>query len=185
MVIYSYESWTIKKAECQRTDTFTLWSWRRLLQVPWTTWRSNQSIVRDINPEYSLEGLILKMKLQYFGYLMWTDNSLEKSLIMGNIEGRRIRGCHRMCWLDSITNAMNMNLGKLQEMARDREAWRAAVHGVTKSQTLLIDWIKATGRISKTQIVKKKKKRYCLGTTLVVQLLGILPMQGTWIQSPV
>ena len=118
VVMYSCESWTVKKEECQRIDTFKLWCWRRLLKVPWTARRSNQSILREINPEYSLEGLILKLKLQYFGHLMRTDDSLEKSLMLGKIEGRRIRGHQRMCWLDGITNAMNMNLGKLREMLR-------------------------------------------------------------------
>ena len=119
--MYNCESWTIKKAECQRIDAFKLWCWRRLLKVPWTARRSNQSILREINPEYSLEGLMLKLKHQYFGHLMRTDNSLEKSLMLGNIEGRRRRECQRMRWLDSITDVMNMNLGKLQEILRDRE----------------------------------------------------------------
>ena len=114
VVTYGYESWTIKKAECQRIDAFKLWCWRRLLKVLWTARRSNQSILREINPEYSLEGLMLKLKLQYFAYLTWTDDSLDKSLILGKIEGRR--GCQRMRWLDSITDAVNMNLGKLQGM---------------------------------------------------------------------
>ena len=131
------ESWTIKKAEGQRIDAFELWCWRRLLKVPWTARRSSQSILREINLGYSLEGLMLKLKLQYFGHLMGTDNSLEKFLMVGKIEGRRRRQCQRMRWLDSITDAMNMNLDKFQRMVRDREAWRAAVHGVTKSRTQL------------------------------------------------
>ena len=144
VVTYGCESWTVKKAEHQWIDAFELWCWRRPLKVPWTARRSNQSILREIGPEYSLEGLMLKLKLPYFGHLMWTDNSLEKSLKMGKTEGRRRRGCQRMRWLDSITDTMNMNLGKLQEMLRDKEVWRAAVHGVTKSQTQLGSWTTAT-----------------------------------------
>ena len=127
------ESWTVKKAE-QRIDAFELWCWRRLLKVPWTARISNQSILREINPEYSLEGLMLKLKFQHFGHLMQTENSLEKSLMLGKIEGRQ-RGCQRMRWLNGITNAMDMNLGKLQEMVRDREPWQVAVHGVENSWT--------------------------------------------------
>ena len=123
VVVYSYDGWTIKKAEYQRTDAFELWCWRRLLKVPWTARRSNQSILREINPEYLLEELMQKLMLQYFGHLMQTNNSLEKSLMLGKIEGRRRRGSQRLRWLDGITDAMDMNSGKLQEMMRGREAW--------------------------------------------------------------
>ena len=138
VVMYSFDSWTLKKAEHQRIDASKLWCWRRLLRVPCTARRSNQSILREINPD-SLEGLMLKLKLQYFGHLMQTDDSLEKALMLGKTEGRRRRGHQRMRWLDSITDQMNMNLGKLREVVRDREAWRATVHGVVKSWTRLGD----------------------------------------------
>jgi len=178
VVMYGCESWTVKKAERWRIDAFELWCWRRLLRVPWTARRSNQSILKEISPEYSLGGLMLKLKLQYFGHLIRRTDLLEKTLMLGKIEGGRRKGWQRMRWLDGIIDSMDMTLSKLQELVMDREDWHAAVHGVAKSQTQLSDW---TDLLKKSLHLQCTVLSYlCLLVLLLILLFMVLSLFSKW-----